>query len=325
MTSRPFWHHNTETARTSERKAGGMKGYLIEKYSNMGAAYTCRRLIEEAAKRGILLELIGVHDCVLKDGAVYLVQGRDERILKPVDFIINRFKTGLIKDAINLLGQRSYNPLKPFSIYINKYEQIKHLASPAMIMPRSILGDRGTSFDSLRRQLGLPFVAKGLESSMGREVRLIRKAGDMADLCHNPDGKFYPENKEWLFQEFIHDSSGRDMRLFCIRGRIVSAMERVSLREGDFRANVALGASVRPIPVTETFRSIGWDIYKETGLDFMGIDLLYGKEKPYFCEINVMPGIEGMEMASGLNLAGCIMDRIADDFQNNKEEAGELS
>ena len=291
-----------------------MKGYLIEKYTNMGPAYTCRRLVEEAGLRGIDLEMIGVHDCFLEDGKVFLIRGRKRQCLKPVDFIINRYKTGIIKDAINHLGKKSYNPLKPFSIYINKYEQLTRLSSSAMDMPRSILGTAGTAFEYLRERLGIPFVAKGLESSMGREVRLIRDARDLAGLSQGQNGIFFPEDKTWLFQELIAYSIGRDMRLFCIRGRIVSAMERVSVREDDFRANVALGASVRSIPITETFRKIGRDLYEQTGLDFMGIDLLYGKEKPYFCEINVMPGIEGMERASGVNLAGCIMDMIADDF-----------
>ena len=59
------------------------------------------------------------------------------------------------------------------------------------------------------------------------------------------------------------------------------------------------------------------DIYEQTGLDFLGIDLLFGKDKPYFCEINVMPGIEGMERATGVNVAGAIMDTIIGDFQDD--------
>lgn len=83
---------------------------------------------------------------------------------------------------------------------------------------------------------------------------------------------------------------------------------------GDFRANVALGASVEPYPVTSGIRTIAADIYEQTGLDFLGIDLLFGREKPYFCEINVMPGLEGIEKASGINVAGKIIETIQSDF-----------
>ena len=126
--------------------------------------------------------------------------------------------------------------------------------------------------------------------------------------------------KEWLFEEFIRTSQGRDMRLFCIRGQVVAAMERRSADGKDFRANVALGGSVRPLPVTASFQRIGRDLYGQTGLDFMGIDLLYGEDRPWFCEINVMPGIEGMERAGrmslkkDINLAGMIMKMILEDF-----------
>jgi glutathione synthase/RimK-type ligase-like ATP-grasp enzyme len=56
------------------------------------------------------------------------------------------------------------------------------------------------------------------------------------------------------------------------------------------------------------------DIYAQTGLDFLGIDLLFGTDKPYFCEINVMPGIEGMERATGVNVAVAIIETIMGDF-----------
>ena len=81
-----------------------------------------------------------------------------------------------------------------------------------------------------------------------------------------------------------------------------------------FKANVALGAGVRPYPIDDHIRQTAKDIYAQTGLDFLGIDLLFGKDKPYFCEINVMPGIEGMERATGVNVAGAIIETILGDF-----------
>ena len=61
-------------------------------------------------------------------------------------------------------------------------------------------------------------------------------------------------------------------------------------------------------------RAIAADIYEQTGLDFLGIDLLFGREKPYFCEINVMPGLEGIEKSSGINVAAKVMETIRSDF-----------
>ena len=118
--------------------------------------------------------------------------------------------------------------------------------------------------------------------------------------------------KEWLFEEFITISFGKDMRFYSIRGEVVACMQRKS--QGDFRANVALGASVEPYKITPQIQQIAKDIYTQTGLDFLGIDLLFGETKPYFCEINVMPGIEGIETATGVNVAKKIMETIYKDF-----------
>ena len=89
-------------------------------------------------------------------------------------------------------------------------------------------------------------------------------------------------------------------------------MERIS--NNDFRANVALGSSVHKIDITREFQAIAQDIYKQTGLDFISLDLLFGKNEPCFCEINVTAGMEGIEKASGINVAGTVIKTIKGDF-----------
>ena len=284
-------------------KNTGIKGYIIEKYNKMTNAYTCNRLVEEAEKLGIDLKIIGIHDTViLKDKITNSGIKLEKR-----EFIINRYKWGKEKDIMNSLAKKSYNELNAFNIYINKYEQVKRLSSTEFIVPEYILGTSMISFDEIEKVLGKPFVAKGLESSMGEQIVLIEKEENMENLR-----KKYGMEKEWLFEEFITTSFGRDMRFYSICGEVVACMERKS--KGDFRANVALGASVSAYEITPAIRQIAKDIYQQTGLDFLGIDLMFGKEKPYFCEINVMPGIEGIEKATGVNVAAKIIETIRKDF-----------
>ena len=280
-----------------------LKGYLIEKYNVMSNAYTCNRLVGEASAHGVDLQIVGIHDSMVTADGIF----NHGKQLAPVDFVLNRYKWGREKDAINVLASRSYNPLDAYNIYINKFEQVRRLRSEAFLVPKYILGTSLLPFASIVEQLGLPFVGKGLESSMGEEIVCIRNLEDYEKLSVT-----YPVSKEWLFEEFISESYGRDMRFYSIRGEAVACMQRRS--QGDFRANVALGASVEPFEITPAIRTIAADIYEQTGLDFLGIDLLFGKEKPYFCEINVMPGLEGIEKASGRNVAGKIIDTIKSDF-----------
>lgn len=280
-----------------------ISGYIIEKYNKMTNAYTCNRLVEEAANLGIDLKIIGIHDSIILENEII----NNGVKLEKRDFVINRYKWGKEKDEINSLVVKSYNSLEVYNIYINKYEQVKRLRSKEFVVPKYLLGTAMLKFEEIAKILGTPFVAKGLESSMGEQISLIEKEEDLKELC-----KKYGMEKEWLFEEFVTTSFGRDMRFYSIRGEVVACMQRKS--QGDFRANVALGASVEPFEITTAIRQIAKNIYEQTRLDFLGIDLLFGEDKPYFCEINVMPGIEGIEKATGVNVARKIVETIQGDF-----------
>lgn len=282
-----------------------LTGYIIEKYNTMSNAYTCNRLVEEAKLLGIDLKIIGIHDTEIHSHGIY----NNGQKLETRDFVIHRYKWGKLKDSLDTLAVRSYNPLPAYNIYINKYEQVQRLRSDAFLMPKYILGTAQASYQRLTAALGSPVVAKGLESSMGEQIFLIENDMDLKRLTEK-----YGKEKEWLFEEYITTSYGRDIRFFSIRGKVIACMQRKS--KGDFRANVALGASVEPYEITDEIQTIAGDIYNQTGLDFLGIDLMFGIDKPYFCEINVMPGIEGIETASGQNIARKILEMIQGDFIN---------
>lgn len=280
-----------------------LKGYIIEKYSHMTGAYTCNRLIEEAQKRDISLKIIGIADVTVRQDGVYWKKEK----LGPCDFIINRYKYGHIKDELNALAKRTYNDIEAFQTYINKYMQVRNLSSDGFLMPKYVLGTAWTPYEEIAEVLGTVFVAKGLESSQGAEIFLIEKKEDLQALAD-----MYAKDKEYLFEQYISQSYGRDIRFYSIRGEVAACMTREA-KEG-FKANVALGANVRALEITDQIRQTARDIYAQTKLDFLGIDLLFGADKPYFCEINVMPGIEGMERATGVNVAGAILDTIIGDF-----------
>ena len=287
-----------------------LTGYIIEKYSFMKDAYTCHRILEEAAKRGVSLQIVGVADTIVTEDGVYHKRER----LENCDFVINRYKYDHIKDEIGALAKRTYNETNIFNTYINKYMQVKNLRSEGFLMPKYMLGTGYTDFEVVTTKLGLPFVAKGLESSQGAEVFLIENKEDFQVLCET-----YDPDKEYLFEEYIAESYGRDIRFYSIRGEVIACMTREAVQ--GFKANVALGAGVREYPIDDNVRQAAKDIYEQTGLDFLGIDLLFGKDKPYFCEINVMPGIEGMERATGVNVAGAIIDTILGDFKHDCSES----
>lgn len=282
-----------------------ISGYILARYNNMANSYTCYRLVDEAKSLGMDIRLIGVEDSWIEDGILY----NSGEALLPRDFLINRYKTGILRHQINLLAKRTYNQSDNYRKYVNKFNQVRDLRSDYFTIPHYILTTSTISYDILRTRIGSPFVAKGLESSMGREIFLINDENELDTLRTQ-----FGSEKEWLFQEFIHTSRGRDLRVFAIRDRAVAAMTRQS--QNDFRANVALGASVKAVPITSEINHIVRDIYDQTHLDFVGIDLLFGDNTFYLCEINVMPGLEGIEKSSGINIAKVIMETIISDYNN---------
>ena len=134
-----------------------IRGYIIEKYNTMTNAYTCNRLVQEASALDMNLQIVGIHDTAVSPHGVI----NHGKILEPVDFVINRYKWGREKDAINALATRSYNPLTAYNIYINKFEQVRRLHSKAFLIPKYLLGTSRLPFSSIVEQLGLPFVGKG--------------------------------------------------------------------------------------------------------------------------------------------------------------------
>ncbi len=281
-----------------------IKGYLIEKYNNMGSAYTCARLVEEASSIGITLDIIGVHD-TMHNGSVLENCGKQ---LEPRDFVINRYKWGHIKDGINGLARKGYNHIDYYKPFIDKFIQRENLDSKYFNKPKYVLGTTQSDYNQIAIQLGKTFIAKGLEGSMGREIRLITNADDLSLLS-----KEFSLEKEILYEEFISSSYGRDLRLFSLRGNAIACMLRKS--QNDFRANFALGATVSKYPINSDLQNIAADLYRLTNLDVIGIDLLFGHDGYYLCEINVMPGLEGIEQASGINIARAVLNMIKNDLR----------
>ncbi len=112
-----------------------------------------------------------------------------------------------------------------------------------------------------------------------------------------------------LFQRFIKESAGRDLRLYVVGGRVVAAMERVN-HSGDFRANIAGGGSARPHKVSAQEEELALLACRHLGLDFGGIDLLQSKDGPVLCEVNSNAHFQALRELSGVDPADHILSLI---------------
>jgi ribosomal protein S6--L-glutamate ligase len=112
-----------------------------------------------------------------------------------------------------------------------------------------------------------------------------------------------------MVQEYIEEAGGADIRCFVIGGKVIAAMKRQAA-EGEFRSNLHRGGSASLIRITPEERKTAIAAAKAMGLSVAGVDLLRSKRGPLIMEVNSSPGLEGIEAATGKDIAGMIIDHI---------------
>jgi len=166
---------------------------------------------------------------------------------------------------------------------------------------------------------GLPVVIKVSEGTQGRGVYLrhlykeaIGLVSALLDLDH-----------EVLIQQYIHESHGTDIRVLVVGDKVVACMRRRA-RGREFRSNFHLNGTVESIDLPPEFEEVALRAARVLGLNIAGVDLLEGKNGPLVLEINSSPGLEGIEMASGVNIAEKIIDFLEEDAQFVKVSMDQL-
>ena len=112
-----------------------------------------------------------------------------------------------------------------------------------------------------------------------------------------------------LVQEFIKEAGGADIRVFVVDGQIVGSMKRQA-KEGEFRSNLHRGGSAQVIDLTPEERATAIKAVKKLGLGIAGVDLLQSSRGPLVMEVNSSPGLEGIEGATGVDIAGKIIEYV---------------
>ena len=153
---------------------------------------------------------------------------------------------------------------------------------------------------------GAPVVIKLLEGTQGIGVILApsRKVAEaIIETLHGT-------NQQVLIQAFVKESKGRDIRAIVVGDRVVAAMRRVA--QGDeFRSNVHRGGRVEPVELDATYQETAVRAAQIMGLRVAGVDMLEGNDGPLVMEVNSSPGLQGIESATNLDVAGAIIDYIA--------------
>jgi ribosomal protein S6--L-glutamate ligase len=152
---------------------------------------------------------------------------------------------------------------------------------------------------------GAPLIIKLMEGAQGKGVVLaetVKAAESVIDTIKSLDANL-------LVQEFIQEANGKDLRCFVIDGKVVAAIER-SAAPGDFRANLHQGGSAKVAKITTEERKLAIKAAKVLGLQVAGVDIIRSKRGPLLLDVNSSPGLEGIETATGKDIAGMVIASI---------------
>lgn len=233
------------------------------------------------------------------------------------DFAVLLDKDILLGYFLKSQGVPVYNDPSIIDLCDNKAKQYIQLAAHGLPMPRTIVAPKvypnfsileSGYFERVIDTLKLPMIIKEGHGSFGMKVYLIETEEQFYEKVESLRGI------DFVFQEFIASSRGRDIRVNIVGGEIVAAMYRHS--ETDFRANITNGGTASPIELTEAQRTLALKAAEAVGTVFAGVDLLFDEqEQPLVCEVNAAAHIRNILNVTGINVADAMIEFILEDLK----------
>lgn len=235
-------------------------------------------------------------------------------MLKGIDAIIPR-----IGSSVTFYGTaivRQFEMMKVFSTSESqailrsrdKLRSLQVLSRAGLGIPKTVFSKfpKNDDVEELINNVGgAPLIIKLLEGTQGLGVILA----DTKTSAKSVIEAFSGIKTNILVQEFIKEAKGSDIRAFVVNGEIVGAMERKG-KEGEFRSNIHRGGKGLVINLTKREKSAALNAAKTMGLAIAGVDLLRSSRGPLIVEVNSSPGLEGIEGATNVDIAGKIIDYI---------------
>ena len=274
--------------------------------------YSTRRLVEEGEKRGHAVEIIDTTRCYMAINATSPEVYYDGKRLPRFDVIIPRIGASItsygtaVTRQFETLGTYCLNGAEGIASSRDKLYAHQLLARARIGMPTTAFAASPKDTSNLIGLVGTaPLIVKLLESTQGKGVVLAetkKAAESVIDAFRGLKASF-------LVQDFVKEAAGEDVRCLVIGGRVVAAMKR-SGADGDFRSNLHRGGSAKVVRITKQERDVAVRAARTFGLGIAGVDLLRSSDGPKVLEVNSSPGLEGIETATGKNIASLLYDSI---------------
>lgn len=272
--------------------------------------YSTRRLVEAAEARGHEVHVIDVLRCYMNITSMKPEVHYKGLNLTGFDAVIPRIGASVTFYGTAVLRQFEMMNVYPVNESVaisrsrDKLRALQLLSRKGLGLPVTGFAHRPDDVDDLIKMVGgAPLVIKLLEGTQGIGVVLAETKGAAESVIE----AFMGMRANILVQEFIKEAGGADIRCLVVGGKVVAAMKRQG-KEGEFRSNIHRGGSANLIRITPEERSTAVRAAKTMGLNVCGVDLLRSNHGPVVMEVNSSPGLQGIEGATGKDIAGMIID-----------------
>ncbi|MCI5072720.1 RimK family alpha-L-glutamate ligase [bacterium] len=275
--------------------------------------YSTQRLREAALSRGHKVKVLDTDKFAidLEMGAPELFY--KQKRLAEYDAVIPRVGASLTYFGTAVV--RQFQQMNVFCVntadsILNSRDKLKSfqiLSRHNIGLPKTtFVKQKNDVFPAIERVGGAPVIIKLIEGTQGIGVLLAEKAEVAASIIE----LLQSQKQNILIQKFVKESRGKDIRAIVVGDQVVAAMRRVAQGQ-EFRSNIHRGGKTEQVELDETYKKTAVRAAQIMGLKVAGVDMLESEQGPQVMEINSSPGLEGIEMCSGLDVAGSIVDYIA--------------
>ena len=282
--------------------------------------YSTARLIEAARKRGHRVRTLDPLRCYMRIVPNRLAIHYKGRELSGFDAVIPRvgasvtFYGSAVVRQFEMMGTYVLNKSDGILRARDKLRCLQLLAEQGIGLPATVFGDNPDDTQDLLRLLGRPpHVIKLVEGTQGTGVVLAEKLSSSRSVIEAFRGLY----ANFIMQEFVREAKGSDVRCFVVGGKVIAAMRRQA-REGEFRSNLHRGGFAEAAKLSPAETETAIRAAAVMGLAVAGVDLLRSRRGPVVLEVNSSPGLEGIEGATGVDVAGAIVDYVEEKVRRRK-------
>lgn len=275
--------------------------------------YSTKRLVEAANIRGHKADVIDTLRCYMNITSTEPTIHYKGKELKPYDAVIARvgasvtFYGAAVVRQLEMMGVFCVNDSIAITRARDKLRSLQLLSKKGIGLPITGFAHSLDEIQDLIKMVGgAPLVVKFLEGTQGIGVVLVETAKAASSVIE----AFLGLKVNILVQEYIKEASGADVRCFVVGNKVVAAMKRQSKSPEEFRSNLHRGGEASSIEITEEERTMAIRAAHLIGLNVAGVDIVRSNRGPLIIEVNASPGLEGIEKATGIDVAGTIIEFI---------------